>query len=138
MSSNIRIKMVCKHCNQTFVAQKLTTRLCSLICAQRNYKLRKKKERIVKAVEITTAQDLLNEFVESTTVKEIDSPPQREIKRDWIVIRELAQSLAVGERSLFRAIKREGFPILRIGKRMFFNREQVIDFFISKSKVYEG
>jgi hypothetical protein len=134
MSSNIRMKRVCSHCNQPFVAQKLTTRFCSLICAQRNYKLRKKNERVAKAVEITTAQDLLNEFVQSTALKENGSLPNREIKRDWIVIRELAQSLAVGERSLFRAIKREGFPILRIGKRMFFNREQVIDFFINKSK----
>lgn len=46
MSSNIRLLRVCQHCHTEFVAQKTVTKYCSLVCAQRAYKLRMRKDKI--------------------------------------------------------------------------------------------
>ena len=46
MSSNMRIPKVCEYCGNTFIAQKLVTRFCSLKCGQRNYKKEKREEKL--------------------------------------------------------------------------------------------
>lgn len=45
MSSNHRIKKICAHCGNQFIAQRGTIRFGSLSYAQRNYKLRSKEEK---------------------------------------------------------------------------------------------
>lgn len=61
MSSHLRIKKICEHCGEVFIAQKTVTKFCSLTCARRNYKLREKKERVQK-VESETYTQLLFKF----------------------------------------------------------------------------
>ena len=46
MSSNIRISKICQHCGQEFVAKTTVTKFCSDNCAKRNYKKRKREEKI--------------------------------------------------------------------------------------------
>ncbi len=77
MSSNQRIKKVCEHCNEIFIAQKATTKYCSLICAQRNYKLREKRERLKKA--------------EAPAV--VDSPPP--VEKDGVVKAEAPAGMGI-------------------------------------------
>ncbi|WP_157098033.1 hypothetical protein [Niabella ginsenosidivorans] len=60
MSSNIRLKKICQHCRQPFVAQKTTTRFCSHACASSNYKKRLKEQKVTKAI-LATKQQVLEQ-----------------------------------------------------------------------------
>lgn len=127
MSSNQRIKKVCEHCNEIFIAQKATTKYCSLICAQRNYKLREKRERL-KKVEAPAVVDSLPP-VEKVGAVKAEAPAGM---GDLITIQQLAQVTNLSERTLFRLIKDPEFPKIRIGRNLLFHRETVIQFIVRK------
>lgn len=131
MSSNIRIKKVCQHCKQTFIAQKTVTKFCSLTCAQRNYKKRKKEEKITQVI-LATNEQLLDRYA-FTPPDNRAIPDSNRLNRDWITIRDIAELLGVGERTLFRAMKDKTFPRIKVGRRLLFNKQFVLDYFISKS-----
>jgi hypothetical protein len=69
MSSNIRLKKVCQHCKQPYIAKTTVTKFCSLECAQRNYKKRKKEQKLTKAI-LDTNQVLADSHPE----KDIPAP----------------------------------------------------------------
>lgn len=46
MSTNIRVEKICQYCKKTFVAKTLITKYCSSKCNSRDYKLRKKYEKL--------------------------------------------------------------------------------------------
>ncbi|KYP16163.1 helix-turn-helix domain-containing protein [Flavihumibacter sp. CACIAM 22H1] len=131
MSSNIRLRKVCQHCQQTFIAQKTVTKFCSLPCARRNYKKRKKEEKVTQAI-LTTNELVLDRY--AFTPK--NSPPKsvnNRLNREWLNIGDIAELLGVGERTLFRTIKDASFPKVKVGRRLLFNKQYVLDYFISKS-----
>lgn len=43
MSSNLKIRRICQHCGQEFVARTTVTRYCGDYCAKKAYKLRGRK-----------------------------------------------------------------------------------------------
>jgi len=61
-------------------------------------------------------------------------PSREKMQKEYISISGLSEILGIAERSLFRAIKAEGFPKLKVGRRLLFNKQQVVDYFISKSE----
>ncbi|RPD41288.1 helix-turn-helix transcriptional regulator [Chitinophaga barathri] len=127
MSSNLRIKKVCEHCNEIFVAQKTTTKYCSLNCARRNYKLREKKERIKKAT------DGVKERLVQTSMRE--KPAEAAVSQeagDLIDIKKLAEVTSISERTLFRLIKEPGFPKMKVGRSLLFHRETVVKYLVTK------
>lgn len=127
----MRIKKVCQHCNQTFIAQKTVTKFCSLACARRNYKKRKRQENITQVI-LATNEQQLERYSLSADVGSIKSGTDR-LHRDWMNIRDIADLLGVGKRTLFRAIKDKEFPKIKVGRRLLFNKQFVLDYFISKS-----
>jgi len=48
MSSKIEITKVCQHCGNEFIAKTTVTKFCSHACAVKNYKQRKKAEKLNK------------------------------------------------------------------------------------------
>ena len=46
MTTNFRVQKICEYCNKEFTAQKTTTKYCCQVCAARDYKKRKKAEKI--------------------------------------------------------------------------------------------
>lgn len=131
MSSNIRIKKICQHCKQSFIAQKTVTKFCSLTCAQRNYKKRKREEKVTQTI-LTVNDQTLERYalVPSTSGAK---PGTDRLDREWINIEDIAELLGIGKRTLFRAIKDKSFPKVKIGRRLLFNKQYVLDYFISKS-----
>ena len=128
MSSNLKIKKICDHCNELFIAQKATTKFCSLNCARRNYKLREKKKKIKNVNE--TAVRVLQSGLNGEQKKEVAQ--QVQISSDLIDIRMLATATSLSERTLFRLIKNKDFPKLRIGRSLLFHKETVINYLIAK------
>ena len=128
MSSNQQIKKICQHCNEMFIAQKATTKFCSLKCAQRNYKLRERKERINKS------NDKNVKILQTAPVveKHMDiSQPQ--LAGELIDIKTLSAITNISERTLFYLIKREtDFPKLKIGRSLLFHKQTVVNYLINK------
>lgn len=46
MSTNIKVEKICQYCKKTFVAQTLITKYCSPKCNKKDYKVRKKYEKL--------------------------------------------------------------------------------------------
>jgi excisionase family DNA binding protein len=132
MSSNIRIKKICLHCKQSFIAQKTVTKFCSLTCAQRNYKKRKREEKITQTILAVNDQSI-GHYALAPHDNHITQVADR-LSREWINIQDIAELLGVGERTLFRAIKDKAFPKVKVGRRLLFNKQYVLDYFISKSE----
>ncbi|MFY0256422.1 helix-turn-helix transcriptional regulator [Chitinophaga sp. 30R24] len=124
MSSHLRIKKICEHCGEVFIAQKTVTKFCSLTCARRNYKLREKKERVQK-VESETNIQLLSKS------RLVDTPASKPLG-DLIDIKALSSLTSISERTLFRLIKDEDFPKLKVGRSLLFHRQTVIDYLTTK------
>lgn len=124
MSSHLRIKKICEHCGEVFIAQKTVTKFCSLTCARRNYKLREKKERVQK-VEAETKTQLLS----TSRVAEVVVP---KTLGDLVDIKALSSLTSISERTLFRLIKDKDFPKLKVGRSLRFHRQTVIDYLTTK------
>ncbi|HVX51830.1 MAG TPA: helix-turn-helix domain-containing protein [Chitinophagaceae bacterium] len=131
MSSNIRVKKICQHCNKSFIAKTTVTKFCSDDCAKRNYKKRQKQQKITNTI-LDTNYQLIGRYHDSAPVHR--NTKKEKLPQEYVSISSLSEILGIAERSLFRAIKAEGFPKLKIGRRLLFNKQQVVDYFISKSE----
>ncbi len=114
MSTNIRVKKVCDHCGGVFTAKTLVTRYCSHRCNQRAYKDKQREAKLVKAAEITRQSP----FSESETSDE----------NKMINIKQMAAIIGLGERTLYRLMKDDDFPKIKVGARLLFNKADVIHF----------
>lgn len=129
MSSNQQIKKICQHCNEIFIAQKATTKFCSLKCAQRNYKLRERKERIKKSND----SNIKILHTEPIVKKDVDVLSQPQLPGELIDIKTLSAITNISERTLFYLIKREtDFPKLKIGRSLLFHKQTVVNYLINK------
>lgn len=131
MSSNIRIRKICEHCNEIFVAQKTVTKFCSLECARRNYKLRQKNKKVEES-NVETKDKMLQSALGSQVVYvPIQLPPQE--PSELVDIKALSAITRISQRTLFRLLKNDNeFPRLRIGRSLFFHRQTVMNYIIAK------
>ncbi len=120
MSSNIRIKKVCQHCNKLFTAKTTVTKYCSDTCAKKAYKIRMKEIKVVASNNQTK-----NEMLQ--TISTSRNEDKRVIK-ELVSIKELTVIVGLSESTLFRLIKDKKFPRLKVGKRLLFNKESVINY----------
>lgn len=126
MSSNQSIKKICQHCNEVFIAQKATTKFCSLKCAQRNYKLRQKNARIKKS------NDANVQILQSKQPAKQEKGSSSSVTSELIDIKALSALTSLSERTLFRLIKDDNFPKLRIGRNLLFHQQTVINYLMNK------
>lgn len=54
------------------------------------------------------------------------------LSKELLNVKELSVVTGVSERTLFRLIKDDAFPKMRLGRRLVFNRTLVIDYFTTK------
>jgi predicted DNA-binding transcriptional regulator AlpA len=128
MSSNQRIKKICAHCGDLFIAQKATTRFCSLPCAQRNYKLRAKEEKQKQNHEANA--ELLDTGNKPRQERPVADRPV--VAQELIDVKTLAAITSLSERTLFRLMKDETFPRLKVGRSLLFHKQTVLDYIIHK------
>ncbi|MBA2248578.1 MAG: helix-turn-helix domain-containing protein [Chitinophagaceae bacterium] len=129
MSSNIRIKKICQHCNKVFTAKTTVTKFCSDICAKANYKLRQKEHKI-ELSQIDTEKQLVQ--IKSQGTKPLlggyaDS--------EMVSISGLAKMIGLSERTIFRLMKDPGFPKVKIGKKLLFKTNNVMEYLTSKYSI---
>lgn len=129
MSSNQRIQKVCLHepCSKLFIAQKVTTKFCSLICAQRDYKLQQRKMKL-KVVEVETTARL--EKVRESIVGKDEEKVQPDFAPELVDIKGLSKITTISERTLYRLMEEDDkFPKQKIRKNLRFNKDDVLAYF---------
>ena len=117
----MRIKKVCQHCGEVFTAQTTITKYCSLQCAQRAYKKRVKEGKIDDATK-KTREDLLVQR------QPLGNSAGIQVMKELVNIKELSVITSLSERTLFRLIKDKKFPKMKVGKRLVFNKDAVVNY----------
>jgi excisionase family DNA binding protein len=125
MSSNLRLKRVCEHCKRVFTAKTTVTKFCSDECAKKNYKLRQKTAAISESNE-QTKQKITS--APSSSGNGTITVDQMEI----VDITTLCAITTIGERTMYRLIKDQDFPKLKIGGSLRFHKETVIQYLVNK------
>ena len=118
MSSNIKIKRVCEHCHTVFMARTTRTRFCSHKCNSRAYKAQERNQKLEQSQLETDAA------ITSTALPNVIPTAPKIL----INVKELSALTSLSQRTIFRVMKDDKFPKLRVGKRLLFNKEEVINY----------
>ncbi len=117
MSSNIRISKVCQHCGKEFIAKTTVTKFCGDNCAKRNYKKRKREEK-VKNVNSLEHQKLV---YNKSTVEE----------KEFLSIEETCRLLGASRMTIHRQIKNGVLKVAKLGRRTIIKRTEIDKLFAS-------
>ena len=126
MSSNIRIKKICQHCNIIFTAKTTVTKFCSDNCAKANYK-RRQKEHKMELSNIDTEQQL-----SQTKLHTVNPLLSGFGSKELVSINDLSAKVGLSARTIFRLMKDPEFPKVKIGKKLLFKTANVMDYLTSK------
>lgn len=131
MSSNQRIQKVCLHepCSKIFIAQKVNTKFCSLQCAQREYKLQIKKQKLQLAEAETSAR---LEKVREDILGVKGANREAEVAPELITIEVLSKITSLSERTIYRLLKDPEFPRHKIRSSLRFDKNDVLAYLKSK------
>jgi excisionase family DNA binding protein len=117
MSSQIEINKICQHCGKEFIAKTTVTKFCGHTCASRNYKKRKKEEK-------------LNE-VKSTTEQKTEYNLSQLSEKEFLNIAETCQLLGASRMTIYRQIKSGNIPALKLGRRTIIRKSDIEKLFES-------
>jgi excisionase family DNA binding protein len=127
MSSNIRLKKVCQHCGNLFTAKTTVTKFCSDDCAKKNYKKRKREEGI----------QISNQKTAKEITRRVEKEPETNVRiepitKSLIDLEELSAITGLSRRTLFRLMENRRFPRLKVGNRLLFKKDDVINYLTIK------
>ena len=111
MSSKIEITKVCQHCGKEFIARTTVTKFCSHTCASRNYKKRKKAEK-------------LNQ-VKSPTVQKNEYNSSLLNNKEFLSIADTCQLLGASRMTLYRQIKKGSIKAVKLGRRTIIKKSEI-------------
>ena len=113
MSSKIKVRRICKYCEQEFTAHTTVTKYCSHKCNQRDYKALKRAEKVRKSsIELIRVK---NQSIEDLKAKE------------FLTVREVAQLLNCSIRSAYYHIESGTISAVNLGQRMTRVKRSEID-----------
>ncbi len=102
--SKLKIPRVCEHCSKPFEAKTVTTRFCTVSCANKSGKERKKQEKEQKEKET-----LLDQY--SNKIAEVQT-------REFISVAEATVMYGLSKDTLHRLIKRGMIMSVNLGVRL--------------------
>jgi excisionase family DNA binding protein len=114
MSSNIRIKRICQHCEQEFIARTTVTKYCSDGCSKRAYKARVRGKKIDKS--------------NSETKLKLIQPTETLKAKEFLSIKEVCQLIGISRRSVYRLIESGQINIIKVGSRTIIKRSSLNQF----------
>ncbi|HRG39228.1 MAG TPA: helix-turn-helix domain-containing protein [Bacteroidia bacterium] len=120
MSSNIRIKRVCQHCGEEFIAKTTSTQYCGQVCSKRAYKKRKREERIAESN---------NETV--NTKSNLDVIKQKE----FLTVRDASVLLSCSIRAVYYFIENKDIKATNLSERKTLIKRSEIDRLFEKAQV---
>ncbi len=117
MSSKIEITKVCQHCGNDFIAKTTVTKFCNQKCAAKNYKQRKKTEK-------------LNE-VKTPTIQKTDFNLAQINDKEYLSIADTCQLLGASRMTIYRNIKNGTIKAAKLGKRTIIKKSNIEKLFTS-------
>ena len=121
MSSNITLTRKCIECGNHFTAKTTVTKFCSSRCNNKNYKKRKRNEKVLK-VEKSLLDDV------STDYKILELKP-------FLKVMELSKLLDISRSTIYNLINNGSIPIIKIGNRTLIKKEDVNHIFQSRKQI---
>jgi excisionase family DNA binding protein len=116
MSSTIRVQRVCEHCAKTFEAKTTVTRFCSVYCASRGYKLRKRQALI--------------EASEEETRRSIRRPITEIQAKEFLSVEDVCDLFGASRSTVWRLCKTKRVKSTKIGRKRFILRASIEQLFI--------
>lgn len=108
MSSNIRIKRICQHCDKEFIAKTTVTQYCGDPCAKAAYKKRVRAKKI-EGSNIETKAMIVR--------------PTEELKaKEFLSLNETARLTGLSLRTVMRLIQRGSLRAGKVGRRTIVKR----------------
>ena len=126
MSSNIRIKKICQHCDKVFTAKTTVTQFCSDVCAKANYKKRIKEQKIDASRSATRHQLVAAEDNPVETNKLLKQ------SKEIITLLELSAITGLSKSTFYRLMKDKKFPRLKVRQRLLFKKVEVLNYITYK------
>jgi excisionase family DNA binding protein len=115
MSSNIRVKRICQHCEKEFTAKTTVTRYCGDRCSKRAYKARKKAEKL--------------NAVTQESRKQVSKPIHELQLKEFLSGKETCQLFGISRTTLWRLIKQGKLKQANIGKRIIIRKSELQNLF---------
>jgi excisionase family DNA binding protein len=116
-----------------FIAKTTVTQCCSDRCAKRLYKKRKRSELLQEAIEVhrkQTIQSIKNE--QSKRIMQHETAGTIHDERRLLNTVQMAFVLGISKRSLQRLLVDKNLPRLTIGKRILFQKQDVLSYLTTK------
>src|SRR3979409_1491457 len=99
MSSNIRIKKICQHCNKVFTAKTTVTKFCSDNCAKANYKKRQKEHKIQ-----LSNVDMEKKLSQVKSYEKEEGLSAGFVVKEMVGMSDLSSMIGLSERTIFRLL----------------------------------
>jgi len=113
MANRIEVLRICSHCEQEFIAKTTTTKYCSHKCNKRDYKIRKRNEKI----EVSNSQIKKRTKLSSELLK----------MKEFLTVQEVSQLLNCSIRSIYYSIENGHINAVNLGKRLTRVKRSEID-----------
>ena len=98
MSTNIKIEKLCQYCKKTFVAKTLITKYCSHKCNSRDYKIRKKYEKLTGTLEEHPDQNKTLPTPSGTYLNTLH-------EKQFLTVGDVSKLLGISKATIYRLIK---------------------------------
>ena len=121
----MKIEKKCIYCGESFTAQRLTTKYCSVICNKKHYKIRARKG------ELPT-----DSFKEDSLTKLILKKQAVLNIKQYLSIKETCDLLGLSRSTIYRLIKSNKVTVVRIGKRVIIPKPEIEELLKSASRTY--
>ncbi|HET8861261.1 helix-turn-helix domain-containing protein [Marivirga sp.] len=111
MSSNIRVPKICQHCGTEFIAKTTVTKFCGDNCAKRDYKKRKRDQKVQEVAPIV--------------VQRIEYNQEQLKHKDFLSVDETCKLLGASRMTIYRQIKAGNIRAAKIGSRTIIKRTEI-------------
>lgn len=103
------------YCGEIFVARTTVTKYCSHTCARKAYKVRTREEKVRKAIEIDTKNEILfNPIIN---------------KKKYLSIKETCMIIGASRWTIYRMIEKGQLPAAKIGRRTIIQQTDIENLF---------
>lgn len=113
MSSNIRIKRICVHCGEQFIAKTTVTKYCSHKCNSRAYKKKIRESKI--EVSDNETDEVIPQLIKNPRID----------KKEVLSIKEACKFVGLSKSSIYRLFDDGVLTPIKIRNRVFISREEI-------------
>jgi len=90
MSSNIRVKKYCQYCKREFIAKTTVTKYCSSVCNKKDYKARKRAEKI-------NQSNSINEKINNNPIDNLNN-------KEFLTVTQVSKLIGCSRQNIYKLI----------------------------------